>query len=154
MANRSKGKNITDKELPENQVDDVAKILGFKRPQWQHMQLDQLLELTKTSQLEGYMARLGNDDFAFKIKTPFYLTTKFLGRMNNNKIKHMFNQPEAFKKDLDEEFYPIVDYLISIGQDRLLTMDEQEKIELLRTFTINNLVCANKPQNNKPTKPH
>jgi hypothetical protein len=51
-------------------------------------------------------------EFLLKMKSPYYLTTKFLGRLSTGRVKHMFGNPADFKKTIDEEFYVIVDALL------------------------------------------
>lgn len=130
-------KQLTSKVLPENHLDDIAKQIGVKRPTWEQKSFGEVLESLQTSQLEGFMIR---DALSFepmmKIKTNYYLVTKFVGRMGPNMVKMMFNHPEKFKfEKVDEEFYPIVDKIISkIDENSFNEMLQKDRVLFVRNI--------------------
>ena len=66
------------------------------------------------------MVRLeGSEETVMKLKSPHYLTKKFLMRMGKNKVEYMFNEKEEFLKNTDEEFYGVVNHIT-----RFFTMED------------------------------
>lgn len=96
----------------EDQVDDVAKEIGAKRPEVFYGTFGELWEQVKTCKHEGWMvidAETG--ETVMKIKSPHYLSKKFLMRMGQKKVTAMFEDKDNFIKTIDEEFYPVVHYI-------------------------------------------
>ena len=130
---RSKG--FEDKSLTEEELDVIAEELEFKRPEYGRIKFGDLKKLVKDSELEGYMVRRDNEDqdFLLKFKTPYYLVTKFIGRMGLKKVKFMFANPNKFKETIDEEFYGIVDSLVeTLTIEEFIDMSEQDKMDMIR----------------------
>jgi predicted kinase len=128
-------KDLDAKTETEPYLDNISKTLGFKRPAWEEKTFGEVLESLQTSQLEGFMIRDGdNNDPMMKIKTNYYLVTKFVGRMGKNMVKMMFNHSEQFKEQkVDEEFYPIVDKIISkISENDFNEMPQGERVLFVR----------------------
>jgi hypothetical protein len=90
----------------------------------------------KTARTEGYMVRDGvTQDYICKLKTPYYLTTKFLGRLGDKKVNFMFKAPDHFKKDVDEEFYPIVDWLVATYDlETFKALPEADRLTAVRGY--------------------
>ena len=86
------------------------------------------------SQLEGYMVRdIDTQETLLKFKTPYYLTTKFIGRMSTANINFMYSNPNKFKENVDEEYYQLVDLITSkIEKDKFLSYENNSKIEIVR----------------------
>lgn len=139
-----RGKNYNDKNWQEKDVDEVAKIFGFVRPAHG---LDTFAnvrdDMIPNCQHEGFMIRRLNSetdeyDLALKFKSPFYLTTKFIGRLSSGKVKFMFSNPEKFKQSLDEEFFPIVDLIVNnISMEDFLSMDNNKSVSFVRDLILN-----------------
>ena len=66
-----------------------------------------------------------------KIKTPYYLTMKFLARCKSDRLELILKQTKW--KNVDEEFYPLMNHLKSVLQSFSL-LTEQGKLEYLRTY--------------------
>ena len=100
--------------------------LGYNIP------LSLLLNCVKDVQHEGFVCYT-DDGQAFKIKSPYYLIKKFLARCNNtSKLLH-----KNVKEKFDEEYYPLIDHVRA--NIKLFTeMDEQERLEYIRSFLENN----------------
>jgi len=134
-----RGKAETDQPWPEHLVDEAAQEMGLRRPKWTRMTKAALLAMCRTdtglAKVEGWMAR---EDTAeqrplFKLKTPYYLVTKFLGRLSSKRIAHMFSSPQDFKKTVDEEFYPLVDALTArLTKEEMLQMDDSARVPFVR----------------------
>lgn len=130
----ARGKNFSDKEVTESQLDEIGKIINVRRPEWFEIEYGKLKELVKESKLEGYMVRdVETQDTLLKFKTPYYLTTKFIGRMSDINIKFMYSNPMKFKENVDEEYYDLVDLIVSkIPKEEFLVLENQNKIEIVR----------------------
>ena len=83
----------------------------------------------KECEHEGFVVY--SKDLALKIKSPFYLTTKFLGRMGKNKLESMATDPLSFKQQLDEEFWPVLE-TIDMMKAEFVAMDEQTRMAFIR----------------------
>ena len=71
-------------------MDDIATNIGVKRPTWKYVYFDDLLEEVKTYQREGFVVYDQESDIVLKIKTPFYLTSKFIAR--TKQLDKIFNK--------------------------------------------------------------
>lgn len=132
---RTKGFN--DKSMTEEALDVIAEELRFARPEYGRISFGELKNLVRKSDLEGYMVRKDNEeqDFILKFKTPYYLVTKFLGRLSVKNTRFMFANPNKFKETIDEEFYGIVDLLInSISQREFEYMTNEDKVVMVRNL--------------------
>ena len=130
---RSKGFN--DKSITEEELDVIAEELEFERPSYGRIDFGTLKDMVRDSNIEGYMVRKDNkeQDFIVKFKTPYYLITKFLGRMSLKNVRFMFGSPSKFKENIDEEFFGIVDSITSnLTLENFESMNEVEKMELVR----------------------
>lgn len=130
-----RGKGLNDLPWPEEAVDAAALEMGLRRPTWERLTFGEVRARMRNDKTEGCMVR--EDDAQqitlLKFKTPYYLTTKFLGRLSKKKIAHMFGNPSDFKKTLDEEFYPIVDKIVgSVEQTVLIEQSDEERTVLVR----------------------
>lgn len=120
--------------LTEHELDELARDLGVPRPTWQVITFGELKRVVSDSRIEGYMVRdAKSQKTLLKFKTPYYLVTKFLGRLSEKKTTFMFQNPKAFKKDIDEEFYPLVDALTDrLTREAFSTLSEAERLSLVR----------------------
>lgn len=136
-----RGLGLNDLEFREDELDewhgDLQKYGAIiHRPKWSRMMFaDALKWVNAVVNHEGLMIREDTPEqkIIMKVKSPWYLTTKFIGRMGPNNIKHMFRDPNNFKKKIDEEFYNIVD---RITQDYTIEayseLSNEEKVEIVR----------------------
>jgi hypothetical protein len=84
--------------------------------------------LVKHCRHEGFVAYT-DDGSAFKIKSPYYLTQKWLARNpRTDKIMR-----DDFKQQLDEEFYPLVN-AIRENITEYTAMDEQTRLAWIRNL--------------------
>lgn len=96
----------------EEMLDGIAEKIGAKRPEVFYGTFGELWEQVKTCKHEGWMvidAETG--ETVMKIKSPHYLSKKFLMRMGQKKVTAMFEDKDEFIKTVDEEFYPVVHYI-------------------------------------------
>lgn len=96
----------------EAQLDEVAITLQAPRPRWFTATFGQVVQQVAAVEHEGFMVRHPSDGtFALKLKSPYYLQTKFLARLNEKRSRFMFNRRDRFKQDLDESLWPLVDWV-------------------------------------------
>ena len=137
-----RAKDINSKLLKEEELDIIAKKLGFKRPFWEITTFQQVLNEMKNNQKEGFILRdIETQSPIMKIKTTYYLLTKFLGRLKENKIQLMYDKTQKFKeKEVEEEFYELIDDIIKKkSKDEFLKLTEQEKTLFVREIVNNKL---------------
>lgn len=103
----------TGKMMSELMLDVMAQFLGAKRPEVFRGTFGEVLRMKDSCKHEGYMVKLaeGAEDTIMKIKSPHYLSKKFLMRMGQGKVEMMFEDKEEFLKTIDEEFYAVVHYI-------------------------------------------
>jgi len=136
-----RGLNVKDKNWEEDDIDKVAKELGFKRPFHGYKNFGEVKKWLRDFKDEGFMIRRKNrqgyHEFLFKMKSPYYLTNKFIGRMSAGNIKFMFSNPEKFKERIaDEEFFPLVDLIIKrISMEDFTNKSIEDRVSFVRNIT-------------------
>ena len=117
----------------EIELDQMAAKYNILRPKViDGISIRNILDRVKDVKHEGFVVHdIKTEETLFKLKSPYYLITKFLAR-NKNLDKFLRNIQNA-KKQVDEEYYPLIDYLSTI-KDKLLKLDEQEKIAVIKEF--------------------
>jgi hypothetical protein len=124
----------TQKLMSEECLDKFAYDFDLARPDWFYHKFSEAVKHVKRVKHEGFVIRRVSDDYTLKIKSPFYLMTKFFGRVNNDKLLKILGNPQWKSQfDMDEEYYPIFEFLTSI-KDSYIIMDEQQKMETVRNF--------------------
>lgn len=88
----------------------------------------QLKAMAKLCIHEGFVAYTPDLKHSFKIKSPYYLTTKWLAR--SPKIDRILDLNNDVKKSMDEEFYPVIDFIRN-NTDEYTSLDEQGRIALV-----------------------
>lgn len=119
--------------LKEHTLDQIGLDCNFKRPKWSLERFSDAVVMAKEATHEGYVLRRANDDYTLKIKSPYYLVTKLFARMGLTKLEHFLNNPNWGALKVDEEFIPLINYLISI-KESFIILNEQQKIEVIRDF--------------------
>lgn len=87
-----------------------------------------LLQEVKTVKHEGFVAYT-DDGVSFKIKSPYYLTNKWVAR--NPRTDKLMR--EDFKKQIDEEYYPLLS-AIQADIEAYTEKTEQERLAWVREF--------------------
>jgi len=90
----------------------------------------ELVAMSKQVKHEGFVAYT-SDNVSFKIKSPYYLVQKWLAR--NPKIDKILDLKNDIKKNIDEEYYNLVDYIRSVS-NVYVAMSEQERLSLIRDY--------------------
>lgn len=109
----------------EKTLDFIAKVLKVNRPYWfMNTFLDIVLE-NKTNKHEGLVIYGQDSGTVLKMKTPYYLAMKAIARIKDiSKLK---------KEIIDEEFYPLIQYILEHKKE-FLQLEEQKKLEFLRNY--------------------
>ena len=120
----------------EDELDAIATKLQTPRPMWFPCTFADAISKSHHVEHEGFMIRLASDGtFALKLKSPYYLRTKFLARLNLKKCKFMYAQPQRFKQELDEAFWPLVDVVTSqVTQETWRTWTDVERRNFVQTW--------------------
>lgn len=133
----ARGLELDSRLASEPELDEIAVELGVKRPQWSSMPFKDVLNELPFVKNEGFMIRdPETGETIVKIKSNYYLVTKFIGRMGEKMVDLMYKNPERFKENhVEEEFYPIVDEITSsISKDSFSSMEESERIDCVRSI--------------------
>lgn len=107
---------------------------------WYGISFKELQKLNKISRFEGFVVYdLDFKEIVFKLKTPLYLITKFLGRRRDlgkllSELKdHKVTSSFINKYSIDEEFFPLIEHL-SKNIQYVLSLDEQGRMAYIREF--------------------
>lgn len=87
-----------------------------------------LIKLSKVVRHEGFVFYT-EDNQSAKIKSPYYLTSKWVAR--NPRTDKLVDLNRDIKKNLDEEYYPLVD-AIRANIEEYTAMDEQGRLAWVR----------------------
>jgi hypothetical protein len=85
----------------------------------------------KDCQHEGFVVY--GKHTSLKIKSPYYLVSKFLARMNSEKLASMLEKPAIMKQRIEEEHYQLVDFLVA-NKDEFLNLGEQARLIFIRQY--------------------
>jgi hypothetical protein len=126
VRSTNNGNMMSEKDLDQVvrfinvELDKVGAILRLRRPRWYSIhksELDRHVEIFSKAEREGLMVLPQTDDpiqgSLMKIKTPMYLVKKFLMRMGPARVEKVFSDPQSAKATIDEEFYDLIDWLVS-----------------------------------------
>lgn len=109
----------------ERTLDHMAWVLGCKRTLWCETKFIDIVTEVKKARLEGVVVYGQTSGTVLKMKSPYYLAMKAMARIKDiSKLKKEF---------IDEEFYPLIDYIKS-DIINFNEMDEQDKLKLLRDY--------------------
>jgi tRNA splicing ligase len=128
---------LTGDMMQEEFLDFIAANIGYMRPEVFRGTFREVLELTEKCKHEGYMVRLTDtmETTVMKLKSPYYLTKKFLMRMGQKKVDAMFEDKEEFLKGIDEEFYSVVHYITRwFDVDKWKGYTDQERREVIEAY--------------------
>lgn len=97
--------------------------------EWKRCTLGELVQEVKTVRHEGFVVYANDYTTSFKIKSPYYLTAKWVAR--NPRTDKLMTQ--EFREQLDEEYYPLLDH-IRANIEAYTVMDEQERLSWVREY--------------------
>lgn len=118
------------RQFAEAELDRIAAKHGIRRPATlRGLTFGELKAMLQTVEHEGFMVfDAATQQMLFKLKSPYYLVSKLLGRSNETNLAAKLD-----KRRIDEEFYPLIDH-IRERQDEFNALDEQEKIAFVQAF--------------------
>lgn len=113
----------------ESTLDYAALCIEAKRPEVFHGTFREVLALLEECKHEGYMVRCAWTGETFmKLKSPHYLSKKFLMRMSGKKVDAMYENTSRFLETIDEEFYDVINYIVEhITRDEWKSFSDQER---------------------------
>jgi hypothetical protein len=106
-------------------------IKGISIPRIVMCKFKELLGLVKHIRREGYVVYDQESDTVLKLKSPYYLVTKFLARTKKTNI--IFS--DDYKKYIDEEFYALCGWIQNtFAKAQWDTIGEQDKLNIVRGY--------------------
>jgi hypothetical protein len=124
-------------KLREITIDIIATMIGAKRPEKGYGRFSEIVKMANECKHEGYMVYGMESETALKIKSPYYLISKFLARAGDKKLMDtiLSGDPSA-RSRIDEEFYPLIDHLATIAEE-FKAMEEQQRIAYVQEYLKN-----------------
>lgn len=93
-----------------------------------------LLTRLRAVRHEGFMVRdVETGAYIMKLKSPYYLTTKFLAR-NNKSLRSFLENRELMREKMDEEYYELMDFLSAQYGPSFVDMPEQDRIKVIENY--------------------
>jgi hypothetical protein len=108
----------------------LGKVFNCHVPDVVETTVGNLVEATKNVRHEGFVFYT-EDGVSAKIKSPYYLTSKWVAR--NPRTDKLVDLNKDIKHNLDEEYYPLVD-AIRANIVEYTAMDEQSRLIWVRKF--------------------
>lgn len=129
MRHNDTGELVDDRAL-HNRVPNVA------APSFYIMNFGDIVRMTQHVKHEGFVVRdYKTRQVICKIKSPYYLTKKFLMRMTPSKVALMWDNPRQLHTTIDEEFYGVVEEIKGRHtKEEWLGMDDQGRKAVLDGF--------------------
>lgn len=123
----------TGQLFKEEELDAVARAWHLKRPEWKVCRFSDVLKEVKSVKHEGFVIiDPDTNEPLCKLKSPYYLSKKFLQRMSDTKVEQMFTNPDKFKHIVEEEFFKVIDYVTnSYKMEEWKSLTEMEKSEII-----------------------
>jgi hypothetical protein len=109
---------------------DLARMLNCFWAESLTTNMARLQELAKECRHEGYVFYT-EDGVSAKIKSPYYLTSKWVAR--NPRTDKLVDLNKDIKHNLDEEYFPLVDAIRANIVD-YTAMDEQARLSWVRNY--------------------
>lgn len=120
---------------PYNEMvyDAIATDWGVRRPKWFKGRFSEVVVKAREAMHEGYVVYGLDSGKSLKIKSPYYLTTKFLARIGADKLVDKLKNKTELKKTIDEEFYDLIDF-VDEYIDIFKMLDDQGRIIMIENF--------------------
>ena len=129
--------NMGSQLFSEYHVDLFAKTINAFRPEYKgYTQFQDLKDELKSVEHEGFMVRDKiSGEVLCKLKSPHYLSKKWFMRMSNKKVEQIFDGSDQLKKQLDEEYYPLLDHIVkSFVKEHWLAYNDQQRRTLIEKY--------------------
>lgn len=116
----------------QSYLDETAYNMFINRPEHKVAKFGDIVKEAKECEHEGFVVHQIDDPYtSLKIKSPYYLTKKFLARMKAENLSKMLDNG-SWKEKADEEFYPLFEYLTE--NKEFVTLSEQDRLIMIRNF--------------------
>jgi hypothetical protein len=99
-------------------------------PEYHKVTMAKLKVMAKECRHEGYVFYTA-DGVSAKIKSPYYLTSKWVAR--NPRTDKLVDLNKDIKHNIDEEYYGLID-AIRLNIEAYTAMNEQERLEWVRNY--------------------
>jgi hypothetical protein len=110
---------------------EKAARMGVMFPDYRICKFGDIVADAKKSKREGWVVYSQESDKSLKIKTPYYLVSKFIARKKDMSVMFSNN----YRQHFDEEFYPLCEYLQKIyNGDLFMQISEQRRLEIIREY--------------------
>lgn len=117
--------------LSERELDAEANSMDAMRPHYYAgISFKIVCQMTKECQHEGFVVH--GTVMSLKIKSPYYLVTKFLARKKGDRLIDLLSDIPLLRKTVDEEFYPLLDHLEQ--HIEFPGMNEIDRINVIQQF--------------------
>jgi hypothetical protein len=109
-------------------------LAGIHRPGSYHDTFGEVKNSIRSCQHEGFMIRaLADSQKIAKMKSPHYLTLKFLAR--SGKLDKMWDDAVAFSETVDEDFAHLIPKIVvTLSFEMWSAMNEQERLAFMKTL--------------------
>jgi hypothetical protein len=111
-------------------LQDLSIMFNCHKPESVTTSMAALKNLAKECKHEGFVFYT-NDGVSAKIKSPYYLTSKWVAR--NPRTDKLVDMNKDIKHNLDEEYFPLVD-AIRANIVEYTAMDEQARLAWVRNY--------------------
>jgi predicted kinase len=119
-------------------LDEFAKEWGVFRPAWSYFEFSDLLEKLKDYKREGFVVYDAISNTVLKLKSPYYLTSKFIAR--TKKLNLIFDN--NFKQYFEEEYYSLCEFLqANYTKEQFLEIPEQTRLIIIRNWAESTINC-------------
>ena len=109
-------------------LDEFADLFGAHRVESFTIRMDDLVKLSKTVRHEGFVF-YSPSGISAKIKSPFYLTNKWMAR--NPRTDKLLTK--EFKEQIDEEYYGLLEH-IQENINEFTALSEQDRLGYIRKY--------------------
>ena len=115
-------------EVDTRNLEILAKNFGCYTPEHYRITMKELKEMTRNCRHEGFVF-YADDDISAKIKSPYYLTSKWVAR--NPRTDKIIDTKRDIKHNIDEEYHDLIDK-IRENIVQYSEMNEQERLAWVR----------------------
>lgn len=124
-------KDLGSKQMDQQLLDELAQEWGVKRPTYFKDTFAEVLEKVRNYKREGFVVYDLESTQVLKLKSPYYLTAKFIAR--TKKVNLLFKRD--YKQRFDEEFYPLCEWLQGgFDEEEFAALPEQTRLNIIRKF--------------------
>ena len=121
-------------QVRQGWLDDFAFDWGVYRPVYEYNTFSRILDKLKTYKREGFVVYDTVSNTVLKLKSPYYLVSKFIAR--TKKLHLIFDR--NYKQHFEEEFYSLCEFLQeTYTPEQFSEIPEQERLAIVRDWAEN-----------------